>query len=68
LVAAGLPDADNNYFLKANYYGHVVGDGARWWLAAMWLNEETTKYFELGPMNCGLMCCSTGNAPTSGRR
>lgn len=46
-VAAGLPDAANHYFLKANYYDHV-GDGARWWLAAMWLNEETTRNFELG--------------------
>lgn len=48
-VAAGLPDATNHYFLKANYYDHIGGDEARWWLAAMWLNEETTRNFELGP-------------------
>lgn len=51
-VAAGLPDATNHYFLKANYYDHVEdtddGDGpARWWLAVMWLNEETTRNLEL---------------------
>ena len=47
-VAAGLPDAANHYFLKANYYDHVDDDQARWWLAIMWLNEETTRNFELG--------------------
>lgn len=50
-VAAGLPDATNHYFLKANYYDHVddSDDPARWWLAVMWLNEETTRNLELGP-------------------
>ncbi len=47
-VAAGLPDAANHYFLKANYYDHLDGEQARWWLAVMWLNEETTQNFELG--------------------
>jgi hypothetical protein len=47
-VAAGLPDATNHYFLKANYYDHV-DDKARWWLAVIWLYEETTRNFELGP-------------------
>jgi hypothetical protein len=40
-VAAGLPDATNHYFLKANYYDHVEDDCARWWLAAIWLDEES---------------------------
>lgn len=53
VVAAGLPDATNHYFLKANYYDHVEDNDdcaspARWWLAVMWLNEETTRNFELG--------------------
>ena len=47
-VAAGLPDATNHYFLKANYYDLVDDDEARCWLAAMWLNEETTRNLELG--------------------
>lgn len=48
-VAAGLPDAPNHCFLKANYYDHVEDsddDPARWWLAALWLNEETTRNLE----------------------
>ncbi len=47
-VAAGLPNASNHYFLKANYYALVKDDEARCWLATMWLNAETTRSLELG--------------------
>jgi hypothetical protein len=63
-VAAGLPDATNHYFLKANYYDHVEDyeDGdepARWWLAFMWLNEETSRSIELGTDSCNWRSCLT---------
>ena len=47
-VAAGLPNATNHYFLKANYYALVEDDEAKCWLAAMWLNAETIRNLELG--------------------
>jgi hypothetical protein len=47
-VAAGLSDASNHHFLKANYYALVKEDEARCWLAAMWVNAETTHSLELG--------------------
>ena len=71
-VAAGLSDATNHYFLKANYYDHVEDndngdDPARWWLAVMWLNDETTRNLELGPDALQLMCCSTATTSPTGR-
>ncbi len=71
-MGAGLPDAMNHYFLKANYYDHVedyeYGDEpARWWLAVMWLNEETTRNFELGTDELQLQACLTAVASPTGR-